>query len=246
MKKVISLLLALTLVFSILTSVSAYGNGQGKGSGDGTGTPLDDDGDGIPNRDDPDYVKSYKNQDNMKDDDNDGVPNGQDNDFESSLSGTKEQKENINRLKTKVNEIKKTNTNVQGNSQKIRSTKLAIQGLKLMNQYTNSSIGQKVSQIANEYEQKYQQALSIEEKINQRSGLSKFLFGGDKKLAESLNNQVRENQALIQELVSQLVDASDEEREFVMEQINDLKAECVRLEEIANKEANRKGLFKWW
>ncbi len=242
MKKGISLLLVLTMVLSISTSVSALGNGQGKGFGDGSGTALDDDGDGIPNREDPDYEKNYKNQDEMKDDDLDGVPNGQDNDFEPLLDGTKEQKGNLNQLKTQIKSMREKN----GDNPAIKDANAAVQGLKLMNQFTNSTLGRIVSQIASEYEQKYQQALSIEDKINQRSSFSRFLFGGDEKLADSLDEQVRENQELIKSLISQLDDASDEEKEFIMEQIDELKAECDRLEAVANEEADRKGLFKWW
>lgn len=240
MKRTIGVFIAFALILSIFTiSVSAIGDGRGAGQG-----MEDDDNDGIPNRDDSDYEKTYQNQDNMNDDDGDGIPNGQDEDFIPLENGTQALTKNINNLKNQVS-MKQTN-NALGKEQGVRNANAGIQGLKIMNQYSNSTASQKVSEIANNYEQKYQKALSAEEQINQRDGFSRFLFGGDEELANSLEGLIGENRELIQDLSAQLVDATEEEKTFIEEQIKNLQSECDRLETVANEEANKKGLFKWW
>ena len=220
MKKSISLLLAAMIFLSVISSVYALGSNQGKTLGNEKGTNTE-----------------FNNKENV-------FVNNQ-NKGSTSKNTVKEQNKNMNALMMEIEKLKNA-SNEKGNNVRVRNAGAAIQGLKLMNQYTNSSVGQKVSQIANRYEKTYQEALSLEEKIEQRSTFSKLLFGGDKELAESLKNQVRENEALIEELKLQLNNASEEEKEFIMEQIKELKAECERLENIANEEANRKGLFRWW
>ena len=259
MKHIIGTFIIFVLVLSVLIgSVSAVnegmgtgqGTGDGIGNGSGDGTPADDDNDGIPNKDDPDYVKTYQNQDNRdNDDDGDGIPNGQDDDFvpsEDGIIGTQASTKNMNTLKNQVNSMKQANNDLSEEDQGVKNANAGIQGLKIMNQYSNSTTSQKVSQIANNYEQKYQEALSTEEEINQRSGFSRLFFGGDEELANSLDGLIGENRYLIQELSSQLVDASEEEKTFILEQIEALQTECNRLETVAKEEANKKGLFRWW
>jgi len=248
MKQAIRIFIAFALILSLFTgAVSAIGDGQGtkQGKGDGTGIPLDDDGDGIPNRDDPDFEKTYQNQDNMNDDDGDGIPNGQDEDYVPLEDGTQVQDKNMNTLKNQVNSMKQENAGL-GEEKGIANANAGIEGLKSMNQYSESTTSQKVSQIANSFEQKYQNALSAEEQINQRSGFSKFFFGGDEKLADSLNGLVNENRQLIQDLTKQLDEATEEEKAFIQEQIAALRSECDRLESVANEESRRKGIFDWW
>ena len=220
MKKSISLLLAAMIFLSVISSVYALGSNQGKTLGNEKGTNTE-----------------FNNKENV-------FVNNQ-NKGSTSKNTVKEQNKNMNALMMEIEKLKNA-SNEKGNNVRVRNAGAAIQGLKLMNQYTNSSVGQKVSQIANRYEKTYQEALSLEEKIEQRSTFSKLLFGGDKELAETIKNQVRENEALIEELKLQLNNERKEEKEFIMEQIKELKAECERLENIANEEANRKGLFRWW
>ena len=241
MKRTIGIFIIFALVLSIFTvSVSAINGEQGAGSG-----MLDDDNDGIPNKDDQDYVKTNQNQDNMEDDDGDGIPNGQDEDFIPLEDGTQTLTKNMNSLKNQVDSMNQTNNALSGD-QGVRNANAGIQGLKIMNQYTNSTLAQKVSQIANNYEKSYQKALFAEEQINQRSTFSRFLFGGDNELANSLDSSIGENRDLIQELLAQLVNATEEEKVFILEQIAELRTECDRLESVANEEASKKGLFKWW
>ena len=90
------------------------------------------------------------------------------------------------------------------------------------------------------------QLIDHPDKINQRNGFSRFLFGGDEELANSLDSLIGENKDLIQELSSQLVDVSEEEKTFILEQIEELQNECDRLEVVSVEESSRKGLFKWW
>ncbi|MBT4824381.1 hypothetical protein HN695_07195 [Candidatus Woesearchaeota archaeon] len=87
MKRTIGIFIFFVLTLSIFTvSVNAINDGIEKGMG--RGIPLDDDQDGIPNKDDPDFVKTYQNQDNMNDNDGDGIPNGQNYDFVPFKNGT--------------------------------------------------------------------------------------------------------------------------------------------------------------
>ena len=140
--------------------VSAVGNGTGL---------LDDDGDGILNKDDPDFERAYINQNDVLDDDGDGIPNGQDDDYVPTSNGSQQKSGELR------NGVKKTAQTENKNEENVRNTQSATNALKTMNKYSDPEVGRKISQIANSYEQEYQQAITIEDQINERSGFLKFL-----------------------------------------------------------------------
>jgi uncharacterized protein YkvS len=121
-----------------------------------------------------------------------------------------------------------------------------INNLKNMNEYTDSPLGKKVSEFAKNYQNSYNKALGYEKEIESRNGFSRFLFGGNKKLAQNLNEEVKQNKEQVQSLLSDLETADEEETTLIREQIKELQTESNRMEGIANQEAKKKGLFRWW
>ncbi len=125
---------------------------------------------------------------------------------------------------------------------KYNNTLEVVQGLKqYRGKYSNI-----IAPVMNQYENNYQKAVEYENKIQKRSFITKLFFGGDKQTAEELLNTVKENEQLIQQLKTQLMNANDAEAEEILAQINALQEQNLELKKTATEEMNRKGLFRWW
>lgn len=228
-------LLTFLVILSLFT-IGAVAQGPGM-----EGIPLDDDGDGIANFEDPDFEKTYPNQANMIDADGDGVPNNQDEDYRGEGYG------NMGEFQAKMTEVKSANKGSMMQEGMARGgISGTVEGLKMMNQYTNSSFGKQVSEFAQKYEANNQKSLEYAEKLESRNTVSRFFMGGDKDTAIALKEQVGINNEEILALRAEMIDASPEEVEVIQTQIDKLQEECDRLGEVADKEISRKGLFKWW
>ena len=265
MKKIMSnknsiiniMLLIVFVSFSGITQAyngDGTGNSIGKNAGTGTGIGADEyiidtnnndypdahedfDGDGILNKDDEDYQKPAVMD---RDHDGDGILNKDDEDYISPKDGTGIQTGNG----------KKTSIGNGSGTKDGFGMKLGVSGtiekMKIMNQDSNSSFGKKISEFAHKYEIKNNKALEYEEKIQSRSAFSRFFMGGDRETANQLKEQVGINNEEIIKLKEELVNATEEEIQIIEEQILNLQQDCDRLEEVAEKEGNKKGLFRWW
>ena len=120
------------------------------------------------------------------------------------------------------------------------------ESLNYLKQYTYSKYGEQVKQFTQKYEENYNMMIQLENKIEERSWFMRFLFGGDRDKAREILDKVDENEALINQLEEQLMNANDYEAQQIMEQIHVLENENNRLKEIAKKEMSKKGLFRWW
>lgn len=109
-------------------------------------------------------------------------------------------------------------------------------------------IGQQVSEIAQEFNNSVEKTVQAEEKIQKRSKFVKFLIGGVKDAAHELKNEAQKNKEKIQELkaLKEKNWMQKEVKEMFQEQIQNIEQEQNRLEELANKEINKKGIFGWF
>lgn len=121
-----------------------------------------------------------------------------------------------------------------------------IDDLKMMNSYTDSSLGQRVSSFASQYQSSYQRSLQYEQQMQQRSSVSRFFFGGDRQGAQQLQEQVQQQNRLIQDLEADLDEADESEATVVRQQLQQMKQEQNRLDALAKQEEQKKGLFRWW
>ena len=109
-------------------------------------------------------------------------------------------------------------------------------------------IGPQVREIAREFNNSVQVTIKAEEKIEKRSGFTKFFAGGDAEAAEELEQESKKNMEKLQEmkqLKDGCVDCTEEIKAMMQEQIQNMEQEQVRLQELAEKEKQSKGLFGW-
>ena len=122
----------------------------------------------------------------------------------------------------------------------------AVQAMKMLGEM-QGGIGPEVSGIAQGFDNSIQATIQAELKMEKRSGLSKFFAGGDHKAAEAMEQEVQQNQEHIKEM-QQLHDGCDcdaEVKAMLQEQIQTMTQEQARLQDRAEQEKSKKGLFGW-
>ncbi len=84
-----------------------------------------------------------------------------------------------------------------------------------------------------------------EEKIQSRSGLTRFFFGGDSSAAAEIIMQVDQNHERIRQmdLLINSTDCNYEVKEILQEQVQNLRQEQNRLQILAEQESRDKGIF---
>ncbi|MEM5793435.1 MAG: hypothetical protein QXY45_03740 [Candidatus Aenigmatarchaeota archaeon] len=124
--------------------------------------------------------------------------------------------------------------------------RLTVHALLEMENLTGG-IGKNVSAIARQFNNSIQATIRSEERINKRSRVARFLFGGDIKSANEIEEQVNQNRIRIRELNSLMLNCScdPEVKEMLRQQIQLMEQEQVRLENLAKKERENKGIFGW-
>ena len=108
-------------------------------------------------------------------------------------------------------------------------------------------IGKNISAIAKEFDNSVQKTIGAETKIEERGWFSRLMVGGDKESASALASEVAENRNRVQQLNKLMEDCEcDEEvKAMLQEQLQNMEQEQTRLQELAEKEGKRNGLFGW-
>jgi len=108
-------------------------------------------------------------------------------------------------------------------------------------------IGPEVSRIAGEFNDSMKKTIAAETKIQDRNGIVKFFFGGDKEATEDILQETTGNQMKLQELknLHQECDCDPEVKDIIMEQVQNLEQEQNRLGQLAQAEKSSKGIFGW-
>jgi len=109
-------------------------------------------------------------------------------------------------------------------------------------------IGQQVSAIAREFNNSVEKTIQAEKKIQERGWLKRLLSGGDKASAEEIDKEVKMTQGKVQQLLSlkETCQCSDEVKNIIQEQIQNIEKEQTRLQEIAKSENSAKGIWGWF
>ena len=109
------------------------------------------------------------------------------------------------------------------------------------------NIGGQVSQIAEKIDDSVATTTNIEAKIQSRSFLARLFFGGDATDADTISQQVAQNEQHIADLTKLLQGAnlSADVQTTLLAQITALQDAQTRLQAVAQKEENQWGLFNW-
>ena len=139
-----------------------------------------------------------------------------------------------------------TTPKVRGVVKNANPVRLAVHTL-LASKELLGGIGPQVSEIAKRMNDSIATTTDVEAQIESRGFFKKLFLGGDREAAATLNGEVKSNQERIAELTALLgqADISDEVRTELTAQVNDLQAAQARLQDLAQKEQKRWGIFSW-
>ena len=93
-----------------------------------------------------------------------------------------------------------------------------------------------------------QNTLQAEKRIQERNFFATFFFGGDRQTAQEMLQTVTQNQTRIRQM-QQLIDncgCSAEVKTMLQQQLQLMQTEQTRLQQLAQNEINKKGLFSWF
>jgi hypothetical protein len=124
--------------------------------------------------------------------------------------------------------------------------RIAVHSLLAMENLTGG-IGRNVSAIARDFNNSASAARALEDRIQNRNTIIRLFFGGDRDAAGELANLSAENRARIREL-QQLMNSSSldaDVRTAMEEQVRILEKDQLRLEQLATREEQDRGLFGW-
>jgi len=111
----------------------------------------------------------------------------------------------------------------------------------------SGGIGRNVSAIAREFNNSASSMRKLEDRIQTRSSFMRVLFGGDREAARELAAQSVQNNARFAELHQLVSNATlnTEVRATIEDQIRILEKEQERLQQLAAREQEDRGLFGW-
>jgi len=109
-------------------------------------------------------------------------------------------------------------------------------------------IGPQVSEYARQFNNSLQAQIQAEERIESRNAFVHFFAGGDEEAAMTLEQESIRNQERIQEmqqLIIQCPDCDAPVKEMLQEQLQEMEQTQTRLQQVAQKEKQDKGIFGW-
>lgn len=113
------------------------------------------------------------------------------------------------------------------------------------NRNLTGGIGPQICLIAQDFNNSVKVTAPAEEKIQSRSGLTRFFFGGDTSAASEIVMQVDQNHERIRQM-DLLINSTDCDygvRKILQEQVQNLRQEQNRLQILAEQESRDKGIF---
>jgi len=145
-------------------------------------------------------------------------------------------------LRLEQSELSDRERNLAQNQNQMR---IATNALLYANDFTGDGIGSYISQFAQEINDSLPQTIQAEKKIQSRSSFRKFFFGGDDDAVDVIDSEISRNRNRIGNMY-QLVSECDCEksiRNMFQQQIQNMETEQNRLEQLANMERQKKGIF---
>jgi len=253
MKKIIIFSISLTLVFSLVLPAFAQqimqqGKNSNFGLGNGSGTQA-----GVlqMNADSSGQAQQNQNQQQVQ------VQAQAQNQGEGTQLQVqiREKAQNLSQLQEMIKEKKgelqaelsslsnKVKQKVFQNQNQVRETVFTL----LASQDLVGGIGSQISEITQQFNNSLGKTVDAEEKIQTRSKIREFFFGGDDESANEIEGEVVQNRNRIQELKQlwQDCDCADDVKEILQSQIQNMEQEQDRLAELAVEQKNKKGFFGW-
>ncbi len=109
-------------------------------------------------------------------------------------------------------------------------------------------IGTQVSEYARQFNNSLQVQIQAEERIENRNSFVRFFAGGDEEAAGTLEQETVRNQGRIQDmqqLITRCQDCDVLVKEMLQEQLQEMENVQIRLQQLAQKEKQDKGIFGW-
>jgi len=124
--------------------------------------------------------------------------------------------------------------------------RLAVHSLLTMENLVGG-IGPQVSQIAKDFDNSVQATIQAEERIQNRNIIVRFFAGGDQETAGEIEREVNQNKLRVQQLkqLREQCDCNEEIKNMFQEQIQNMEQEQNRLQQLAEKEKQAKGIWGW-
>lgn len=124
--------------------------------------------------------------------------------------------------------------------------RLAVHSLLAMEDLVGG-IGPQVSQIAKDFDNSVQATIQAEEIIQNRNMIVRFFSGGDQEAAGEIEREVNQNNLRVQQLkqLREQCDCDEEIKNMFQEQIQNMEQEQNRLQQLAEKEKQAKGIWGW-
>jgi len=124
--------------------------------------------------------------------------------------------------------------------------RLAVHSLLAMEDLVGG-IGPQVSQIAKDFDNSVQATIQAEERIQNRNMIVRFFAGGNQEAAGEIEREVNQNKLRVQQLkqLREQCDCDEEIKNMFQEQIQNMEQEQNRLQQLAEKEKQAKGIWGW-
>jgi hypothetical protein len=109
-------------------------------------------------------------------------------------------------------------------------------------------IGPQVATYAREFNNSLQAQIRAEERIGTRNTFVRFFVGGDEEAAGTLEQETIRNQERIQQmqqLITHCQDCDPQIQQLLQEQLQEMEQQQTRLQQLAQKEKQDKGVFGW-
>jgi hypothetical protein len=129
------------------------------------------------------------------------------------------------------------------NQNVVRERVMAL--LALRDETKDRNIGVQVAEVARNFSNSIDKTQRAEKKINGRNWVRRFFLGGDHNAAGEIENEVQLNRGRIIQLMRLRSGLSPEYKAFMDEQVAALEYEQDRLDGLAKKEKESKGLLGW-
>jgi len=166
---------------------------------------------------------------------------------QNQVSNSQELREVItqtrNQIQTEAQALGSSQRNIYQNQNQVRVAAAALASSSNL----LGSLGPAINRIANSYQESIPATMQAEERIQTRSRINSFLYGGDQDAAAELDQRIRDRKEQTESLVRLLDvwEGDPEVKKVLQEQVQTLEQEQVRLQKLVDDEQSSRGLFSY-
>ncbi|MEA1925526.1 MAG: hypothetical protein U9M95_06620 [Candidatus Altiarchaeota archaeon] len=130
------------------------------------------------------------------------------------------------------------------NQNTVREAVMTMLALKKEGNFSGG-IGKNISAIARNFSNSVNKTIQAEQRIMERQGFMRMLFGGDENAAGTIQSQLNRNRVTLQKLQHLEGEIDPEYRNLLQNQTQLIQQEQERLRQVAQQELGDKGLLGW-